>query len=309
MAIEGKISSLYNGSETQIIFPRTKTKAISDDNGNQLDSVLENLEAEVKTKASETFVTNKIAEAQLGGDNSEIDLSGYATKDELSALTAEDVGARPSSWMPTAAEVGARPNTWLPTIAEIGAAPAGYGLGNSVSRDWADVDDTYAPGWYKFQGFVSVDGVSLNSPFMRVDSWDMNNCAQTLFPLGSEAACLTRRRTGGVWGAWEWINPPMSPNVEYRTTELHNGKVVYTKLVQFGALPNNTEKSVTAMPAGSSLIEAVGYASGSSYNVAIPGYYAIQSFGSTRSSGNLWLSTTIDMSSYNGWITIKYTKD
>ena len=63
MAIEGKISSLYNGSETQIIFPRTKTKAISDDNGNQLDSVLENLEAEVKTKASETFVTNKIAEA------------------------------------------------------------------------------------------------------------------------------------------------------------------------------------------------------------------------------------------------------
>ncbi len=33
--------------------------------------------------ATETFVTNKIAEAQLGGDDSEIDLSGYATKDEI----------------------------------------------------------------------------------------------------------------------------------------------------------------------------------------------------------------------------------
>lgn len=33
--------------------------------------------------ATETFVTNKIAEAQLGGDDSEIDLSGFATKDEV----------------------------------------------------------------------------------------------------------------------------------------------------------------------------------------------------------------------------------
>lgn len=33
--------------------------------------------------ASETFVTSKIAEAQLGGEGGDIDLSGYATKDEL----------------------------------------------------------------------------------------------------------------------------------------------------------------------------------------------------------------------------------
>lgn len=62
--------------------------------------------------ATESFVTNKIAEAQLGsgdGDTPTIDLSGYATKDDLKAidfpvdsvngktgvvqLTAEDVGA------------------------------------------------------------------------------------------------------------------------------------------------------------------------------------------------------------------------
>ena len=35
--------------------------------------------------ATETFVRNEIANAQLGGDSGEVDLSGYATKDELSA--------------------------------------------------------------------------------------------------------------------------------------------------------------------------------------------------------------------------------
>ena len=121
--------------------------------------------------------------------------------------------------------------------------------------------------------------------------------------------CKCRRsKLSGVWGEWEWEKPPMVAGVEYRTTERYLGKVVYTKLVQFGALPNKTEKSVTAMPAGASLIDAIGIGYGSSYNVAIPGYYSIQSFGSTRSSGSLWLSTTIDMSSYNGWIMIQYHK-
>lgn len=36
--------------------------------------------------ATENFVKNEIANAQLGGDDSEIDLSGYATKDELKAV-------------------------------------------------------------------------------------------------------------------------------------------------------------------------------------------------------------------------------
>ena len=35
--------------------------------------------------ATESFVRNEIANAQLGGDSGEIDLSGYATKDELNA--------------------------------------------------------------------------------------------------------------------------------------------------------------------------------------------------------------------------------
>lgn len=36
-------------------------------------------------------------------------------------LTADDVGARPDTWMPTAEDVGARPNTWTPSAEDIGA--------------------------------------------------------------------------------------------------------------------------------------------------------------------------------------------
>ncbi len=35
-------------------------------------------------------------------------------------------------------------------------------------------------------------------------------------------------------GETEWINPPMIPGVEYRTTERYNGKPVYTKFIDYG---------------------------------------------------------------------------
>jgi hypothetical protein len=43
-----------------------------------------------------------------------------------------------------------------------------------------------------------------------------------------------------VDGELEWINPPLSLGVEYKTTEFYNGKPVFTKVINFGKLPNNT---------------------------------------------------------------------
>jgi hypothetical protein len=104
--------------------------------------------------ATEEYVKNKIAEAELGGE--EVDLSGYAKKSELPTktsqltndsgfitkapvesvngktgsvnLSASDVGARPDTWVPTAQEVGALPNTYVPptqTAEQVGADPTG----------------------------------------------------------------------------------------------------------------------------------------------------------------------------------------
>lgn len=49
---------------------------------------------------------------------------------------------------------------------------------------------------------------------------------------------VTKVKEDGVWSAWLWDNPPMKKGVEYATTERYKGKVVYTKLIEFGALPN-----------------------------------------------------------------------
>lgn len=40
-------------------------------------------------------------------------------------LNADDVGARPDTWLPTASEVGARPSTWMPTYSDVGADKSG----------------------------------------------------------------------------------------------------------------------------------------------------------------------------------------
>lgn len=136
--------------------------------------------------ATEGYVAAEIAKAQL--DGGDVDLSGFATKDEVSSsirnidfpvdsvngktgavqlaaadvgavptsrtindkvlssnitLTAADVGARASDWMPTAANVGAVPtsrtvngkalssNITL-TATDVGAAPSGYGYGEKA---------------------------------------------------------------------------------------------------------------------------------------------------------------------------------
>ncbi len=51
--------------------------------------------------------------------------------------------------------------------------------------------------------------------------------------------------TGAITGEKEYYNPPMKVGVEYRTTERWNGSVVYTKLVDCGAVPEaGTEKLV-----------------------------------------------------------------
>ena len=63
----GKIKTLFSDAEKrEALFPRTKTSAISNDDGVGLDALLAG-------KASESFVVDKIAEAQLNGGGGNID--------------------------------------------------------------------------------------------------------------------------------------------------------------------------------------------------------------------------------------------
>lgn len=138
---------------------------------------------------------------------------------------------------------------WFPTIAEIGAAPAGFGLGVNTAKltNTMDCDTAKSNGWYL------VDKSANNTPFpnshcaMRVDSHTNEQIVQTAY-------CGTYTSTGFIikqrflwnnaWEEWEFINPPMLPGVEYRTTERYNCNPVYVKMVELGNLPNTTIKDV-----------------------------------------------------------------
>ena len=207
--------------------------------------------------ATQTFVTNKITEAQLSGGSGsgDIDLSGYATQDDVSALsnligdtkvstqisnainaidypvnsvngktgnvqlTASDVGARSSDWTPTAEDVGARPNTWMPSASGVGAAPAGYGLG-STPKDikGSELNDTTRNGWYRIAGdSLAIGGTTFTDAFVHVKKYSNSYLVQEVYPMSARCK-IVRWCTNGTWYE-EWENPPKSKGFEYRTTE------------------------------------------------------------------------------------------
>jgi len=103
-----------------------------------------------------------------------------------------------------------------------GKAPAGFGLGDTCVRveNWNDAvqngyyfGQTNSPDGSWWYGYVVRDNAS-----PRV--------TQTVFREG-----IIATRTGEVnsFPTWEWVNPPMTQGVEYRTTERHEGKVVYKR--------------------------------------------------------------------------------
>lgn len=117
-----------------------------------------------------------------------------------------------------------------------------------------------------------------------------------------------------VWESeYEYLNPPMQLGVEYRTTERYMGKPVYVKLVDFGALPNATTKSVKfSIENNNQLLECKGFIPGGS---VLPYSFPGSSVGTAnvytnRSSGNfgVFVSTDKDMSGSIAYFILKYTK-
>ena len=294
--------------------------------------------------ATNEFVIDKITEAQLSGGSGEIDLSGYVTEEELRdavedidfpvgsvngrvgevQLTASDVGAHPNTWMPTASEVGAAPashmndenNPHSVTIEQIGAAPASHmnDENNPHSVTWDQTGAAPA-------GFLVEPGAT-NSPnstyyvVVRTDGVDGNSLVQTAFVLDSYFSKLVRRKMFGTWGAWEWENPPMVLDVEYRTTERWNGKAVYTKLIDFGKLA--TTGTTVTIPLGCTATNLVDFnilitlSTGNQYkfpafdftsaNALLTGYFA-----DTKNAFVVRCHT--DLSAATAVVTVKYTKD
>lgn len=140
--------------------------------------------------------------------------------------------------------------------ADIDAAPAGYGLGGgavgALSNDWNNAIDC---GFYAGKVNAPENGIWYFGTIARINETE-KRIVQTAFrnqsSVSDTAPLLEAKRYGltsdGVtfeWAPWEWVNPPMLLGVEYRTTERHNGKPVYAKLVDCGEMPSQGIKTFT----------------------------------------------------------------
>ena len=133
------------------------------------------------------------------------------------------------------------------TAADVGAAPAGYGLGGgSLSID--DANAVAANGWY-FIGAGTVnkpEHLTYGTLFHKVRT--TKNMMQEVIDIYGIMAVRTLK--DGVWTEWEYVNPPMHPGVEYRTTERFNGKSVYAKLFNSTVSASTTTTAVMDIPHG-----------------------------------------------------------
>ena len=202
-----------------------------------------------------------------------------------------------------------------------GKAPAGFGLGGKYGVDITgsngDANNAKYNGWYV------TDESTANLPTKLPYSTSKEGTILTavrgtqvkqIFFDNIHGYIATRLGNAGTgaWSEWEYVNPPMELGVEYRTTERYQGKPVYVKLVNFGALPNASKAEVYhEIPDINYIVSVTGTAKnttdGWTFNFQssprLPYVSALM-----VSTESIVASTSVDWSKYNLYVTIKYTK-
>ena len=125
-------------------------------------------------------------------------------------------------------------------------APGGYGLGGNcvIIEDW---NTAIKNGWYRNTtydpGNHTPDGTAW---YGFVVNYDDTLIIQVAFHADSPTNIKSAIRTfhADTWGEWQYTTPPRSIGVEYRIPELYNNAPVYTKVINFGAAPNATSKTL-----------------------------------------------------------------
>ena len=151
------------------------------------------------------------------------------------------------------------------TAAMVGAAPGGFGWGDSIGLIRADsADESYETYCAKVEAVLANmpnytarlvrayppmtygHSVSTISVLYKTD----NNYAG-VFNLGSLDVSLCGWRmikirypnniSDPVWMPFEWVNPPLIENTEYRTVERFGGSPVYVQCVNCGQMADGAE--------------------------------------------------------------------
>jgi len=147
---------------------------------------------------------------------------------------------------------------------------------------------------------------------MRVDAYGSDAVTQTAY-FAYSGYIKQRKCIGGTWGEWEWVNPRMLLGVEYRTTEMWNGRPVYTELISLGALPNATTKIInTGIQISSGrVISFHTIASNVTSCIDCSQYKNITALYVYNESDyiNILIGTDADLTDFGGYTLLKYYKD
>lgn len=207
-----------------------------------------------------------------------------------------------------------------PTPAAIGAAPAGHGSeGEAMTyysgqkQDDSEILAILNGELTKLSNYSSSKFGMYVYPAMAIDLLmcemiKINAITAMVKAYSYNGWKLQRMFASGVWGAWEWVNPPMNLGVEYRTTERYLGKPVYVKAVNIGNLPASTHKSVEH---GVSDVDKMFPPYGqTSEHWSIPthayGFNTMVSLSANRTS--IAVLTATDRSGTTATVVLKYTK-
>lgn len=188
--------------------------------------------------------------------------------------------------------------------------PTKYGLGsNAATIPGNDLNNAISGGFYAFSSAVQNIPSFKSGKVLVMPYTSLQYYTQIAFAaLTSEIA--VRFCNGGNWGPWEYLNPLLSLGVEYRTVERYNGKPVYVKAINFGALPNNTNKSVKHGVADMGVcFELFGSSSPNSapsIGVNLIGDSRVTEI--YRAGAVIYIGSKVNFSSYSAIVVMKYTK-
>ena len=174
--------------------------------------------------------------------------SGYTARSEAAAETAE-------MWARAVQDIAKgdfATRAELDAVAEA-AAPAGYGLGDInviVTGNSANAEEAKKIGYY----VCNVDTPTNHWWYIHtVSNYGGVAIVQEAYNYRYNRKCR-RVFIDGAWDEWEWENPSMETNVEYRTTERFLCAPVYRKVV-WTTMPENKVATISALPDGAALLD------------------------------------------------------
>jgi hypothetical protein len=127
---------------------------------------------------------------------------------------------------------------------------------------------------------------------------------------------IVRNCVSGNWQPWEYENPPLKNNTEYRTTERYGSKPVYVKRINYGKLAaSGTTATISLGLTATNLVDfniLITLSSGSQYSFPAFNFSAATAmltgyFADTKNAFVVRCHT--DLSAATAVVTVKYTKD